>query len=303
MKHAAATRVCFVADDFGLHDHVDQAIRMLVEAGRLQALGCLVGGRSWLASAPMLREVTFNTTDRGLHFDLTEHPLTLAPSRLPRLIARAYCRALSAKLLRAEIRAQLSAFELAVGRVPDYVDGHQHVHQLPVVRDALLDELDTRYGCAERPWLRSTLPAWNIEPRARPTGREGRKAGVIAALGGLAFSQQAAQRGYNLNNGFLGVYGFDRSEPEYLDLLKAWLTNAKDGSLLMCHPACGTVPDDPIARARTVEFSILAGEAVPKILNAAGIVPATLGNIIRTSNTHPNHDHGRIARADSEQSP
>lgn len=303
MKYADAIRVCFVADDFGLDNPIDRAIRMLVEAGRLQALGCLVGGRSWRASAPMLREAPFNATDRGLHLDLTEHPLTLPPSGLPGLIARAYCRTLSARSVREEIRAQLSAFELAVGRVPDYVDGHQHVHQLPVVRDALLDELDARYSLAERPWLRSTLPCQHIGRQTLPAGRDRLKAGVIAALGGSALSQKAAERRYNLNNGLLGVYGFDRSEPEYLGLLRAWLANARDGSVLMCHPACGTVPDDPIALARTIEFRALAGEGLPEILNAARITPAALGTIIRTSNIHPNHDHGHIARADFEQNP
>ena len=37
-----------------------------------------------------------------------------------------------------EIATQLRAFADAFGRLPDFLDGHQHVHLLPQVRDAFL---------------------------------------------------------------------------------------------------------------------------------------------------------------------
>ena len=43
-----------------------------------------------------------------------------------------------------EVRAQFEAFADAFGRPPDFVDGHQHVHLFPQVREAVLEtrELD-----------------------------------------------------------------------------------------------------------------------------------------------------------------
>mgnify|MGYP000073246266 CR=1 FL=1 len=38
--------------------------------------------------------------------------------------------------------AQWARFCEALGRAPRFVDGHQHVHQFPVIRDALLQEMD-----------------------------------------------------------------------------------------------------------------------------------------------------------------
>lgn len=67
-------------------------------------------------------------------------------------------RRLAAVDIRAEIRAQLDTFEQMLGHGPAFVDGHQHVHQLPVVRHELLDELRSRYR-DRLPWLRSTRPA------------------------------------------------------------------------------------------------------------------------------------------------
>ena len=73
--------------------------------------------------------------------------------------------------LRAEIEAQLDRFEDGVGHGPAHVDGHQHVHQLPGVREVLLSVLAGRYDVL--PWVRST--------RACPEA--GTKARVIEALG------------------------------------------------------------------------------------------------------------------------
>ena len=36
------------------------------------------------------------------------------------------------------MRAQIAAFAAAFGRPPDFIDGHQHVHLLPPVAEALL---------------------------------------------------------------------------------------------------------------------------------------------------------------------
>jgi chitin disaccharide deacetylase len=40
--------------------------------------------------------------------------------------------------LEGEISSQLQAFITAFGRLPDFIDGHQHVHLFPQIREALL---------------------------------------------------------------------------------------------------------------------------------------------------------------------
>ncbi len=55
--------------------------------------------------------------------------------------------------LRAEIARQFVAFEIVHGEIPSFVDGHQHVHVLPVVRLALLAVLTER-GYQGRLWVR-----------------------------------------------------------------------------------------------------------------------------------------------------
>src|SRR5690606_36013742 len=113
----------------------------------------------------------------GLHFNLTEGHAGAVPAQgLGQVLRAAYLRRLPAAQLRSAWRAQLDAFEQALGTPPDFIDGHQHVHQLPGVRQALLAELHARYAPHERPWVRSTVPAGGLW-RAP-------KAAVIALLGG-----------------------------------------------------------------------------------------------------------------------
>ena len=247
----ARRRICLTADDFGLHAGVDTAIMELVEARRLQAFGCMVGGRSWRSHIAWLRALDAQDADVGLHLDLTELPLAHPAQALGRLITQAYSGRLDDRSVRTELRRQLDTFEDALGRAPDYLDGHQHVHQLPCVRDQLMGELGGRYSPDQRPWLRCTVPAEGLPIHLRI------KAGVIAMLGARTLRQMATQQGYAMNSALLGVYGFDRSASGYQSLLGQWLSVAPDQALLMCHPATLAEASDPIAQARLAEYQVL----------------------------------------------
>ena len=121
--------------------------------------------------------------------------------------------------LRREIAAQLDAFESTLGQTPDYLDGHQHVHQFPRVRDALMEEMSLRYP-GRQPWLRSTK-----------RGTAGFKPALIQALGQHGLARRAALLGFRQNRRLLGVYDFD-PRADYRRLMRGWLAALPDGALL-----------------------------------------------------------------------
>ena len=135
MKNTRAILLC--ADDYALHPLVNDAVRQLALAGRLSATSCMTTSPLWPQAAPALRELRPRLSV-GLHFNLTEshgglyHALTLKQA-----IAQAYLGRWRAAQWQAVWREQLDAFEAAMGTAPDFIDGHQHVHQLPGVRQAL----------------------------------------------------------------------------------------------------------------------------------------------------------------------
>lgn len=275
----AAVRLAVCADDFGLSGGVNDAIMDLARHGRLSAFSCLVDAPAFAAGATGLAALA-GSTDIGLHLNLTESFGESAPRfSLPNLIGRAYAGLLGAAAIAAEIRRQLDRFEDACGFAPHHVDGHQHVQQLPIVRDALLAELEARYRTA-RPWLRTGLPPPSPD-LLRVFSPDRLKPLVLGTLGARTLRRAAHRRGFATNGHLLGVYNFGGSVAGYLDRLDGWLAQAVDRDLLMTHPGRGEQPGDPIAAARRREDEVLGGEGFARALAARGAVVARLSQIAR----------------------
>lgn len=274
--------VTFIADDYALSPGISDAVLELADAGRLSGTGAMVPSPFWPDHARRLAAAPADF-QAGLHLTLTGglSPLgdlgPLAPGgQLPGIgtwMGWSLTGRLGAeqprRLIAAEIARQLDRFEDAMGRAPDFIDGHQHVHLLPGIRGALLDEMARRYpgggvwlrNCAERPdhiLSRGVAPA---------------KAALIAALS-LGLWRAARRRAIATNRGFSGVYGFDGDFPARM---RAFLHAARPGLLVMVHPG---YPDDvlaaldPVTEPRRAELNYLSGPDFAADLTAAGLVVA-----------------------------
>jgi chitin disaccharide deacetylase len=258
------------ADDFGMSQEINAGIVELASKGCLSATSCMSRGNAFRQGAKRLADLP---TETGLHLNLTE-PLdgTGFFQPLPRLIRNCYTRSIPPEIIRAEIEYQLDAFEDVLARQPDYIDGHQHVHQFPIVRECLLEILLRRYS-QRLPWLRSTNPA---SQEGTPLGLR-IKAAIIASLGARAMRTQATQHGFGMNAHLLGVYGFTGGETGYLGLLDAWIHSAAEADLIMCHPARRLDANDPLGKQRCAEFAVLSGTGLSGLLewHGAFIRPTT----------------------------
>jgi predicted glycoside hydrolase/deacetylase ChbG (UPF0249 family) len=252
-----AIAVC--ADDFGLNAQIGRGVMALAERGRLNGVSCMVGAPAWATARAEVATLRAAGIDVGLHLDLTEHPLDAALRQpLGRLITQAWLRRLPDAALRGEVERQIDRFEQVAGHGPDYIDGHQHVHQLPQVRDALVDVLSRT---ARRPWVRSTRRPTGLKPPAFATASERLKPRIIEGLGARGLQREAARAGLPTSRRLLGVYGFGADDRGYRQWIAAWLAVAEDGDVLMCHPAtAGEAAGDPIAGAREVELRVLGSD-------------------------------------------
>lgn len=257
-------RIIICADDFGMNSGIDEGILELARSGHLSAVSCLTQGPGLGRHASSLATLP---VDIGVHLNFTE---SLGNNQLflplPRLIAACYGRRLPASMVVSEIHAQLDAFETSFGRAPDFIDGHQHVHQFPVIRENLLNIIGLRYP-GQGLWLRSTQAA-------RPSSADRPhqlKRHIISILGARRMRSLADARGLAMNRHLLGVYDFSASPERYQGLLMAWLAHAEDGDLLMCHPAKAADAGDPIGQQRTREFCVLADSRFPAWLLQHGL--------------------------------
>lgn len=263
-RDEGSRRIVLCADDFGMNTAVDAGILALARSARLTGASCLVDGPSFAAGAG---ELAASGLQLGLHLNFTESFGQAGPCLpLRSLIAAAYSARLDQGALRASLQRQLQLFHDHIGRSPDYIDGHQHVHQLPGIRTCVLQTLAT-FPEPRRPWLRDTS-------RPRVLGLPLRlqlKARVIAALGASALRREAQALGIRMNEGFLGVYDFQGGMSAYLRWMRAWLLACRDGDVLMCHPALGADADDPLSAQRQAEFQVLNGSALAELLVRHGV--------------------------------
>jgi chitin disaccharide deacetylase len=245
------------ADDFGYSAAVDAGISRLVVAGRVTATSCLTSAPRWPEACAAARELT-DRADLGLHFDLTEFDRL---GSLPRVLLAGRLGLLDRDLIRTKLRAQLDRFEATLGRAPDYLDGHQHVQQLPAVADVVLDELRSRYA-RRLPWVRISLPADRSV-----------KSRIIASRGARRLATRLDAAGVRHTDRLLGIYDFSPAPP-YAARLATWLREARPGDALMVHPAAAVSEGDPLGAARVREFETLSSEATGALLQELGVVPS-----------------------------
>ena len=144
-------RIWLCADDYGLAEGVNRAIRDLISRGRLNATSVMVVGAAiGRAEVAALQDAAANSPRCaiGLHATLTApfRPLTLYFRPLngglflpfPAMLRSGLLRRLDPGLIEDELSAQLAAFKELFGRAPDFVDGHQHAQLFPQVRDGFL---------------------------------------------------------------------------------------------------------------------------------------------------------------------
>ena len=133
------------ADDLGLAEGVDAAIIDLAQSGRLQGASLLANGPSAADAMEAWRNLA-EPPPLTLHICLTEgHRLAKCPD-LPSgfgtlLLASLlpWQRRRIAPQLRTVLQQQISRYRQLTGLSHIRLDGHQHIHLVPLVLDAVLD--------------------------------------------------------------------------------------------------------------------------------------------------------------------
>jgi predicted glycoside hydrolase/deacetylase ChbG (UPF0249 family) len=271
-------RLWLCADDYGISPGVSRAIRDLIERGRLNATSVMVTGPNFsVTEARALADVAGpnRRAATGLHFTLTApfRPASAGYRPVARdgaflSLARTFVLGLRRQLdpaaLKAEAENQLAAFQMAFGRPPDFIDGHQHVQLLPQVSDAVLDAMQR---LAPGAWIRQcgrAIPPWRgwRDPK-----------GVLLDRLSARLRARCSTSGVPTNPAFAGTYDFKRATA-YDALFGSFLQSMPDGGLVMCHP--GFVDTelqrlDDFTTMREREHAFFAGDGFPEALAVHGM--------------------------------
>jgi len=224
------------ADDYGLSQPINDAILELIQLKKLQATSCIVNSPHFSIAAKLLKPY-LDKIQVGLHFNLTEGiPLTRLPKRhfgsLRSLFLFSHLHLLNQKALEQELEAQLNIFIQMMGRAPDFIDGHQYIHQFPVIREAVLCVYQRKF-IDVKPYIRvpansfvSTLGKSLTQPKAL----------LIGLTGAFFLRHRLKALRIPYNTTFSGIYDFS-TQKSYAELFPKFLSDVKDNGLIVCHPA------------------------------------------------------------------
>jgi predicted glycoside hydrolase/deacetylase ChbG (UPF0249 family) len=279
-------RLWLCADDYGISPAVSRAIRDLIARGRLNATSVMVTAPGFSASEaraladiagpdPSSSASASRPAAIGLHFTLTApfRPASaayrpVAPDgaflSLLRTFVAGLHRQLDPAALAAEAECQFAAFQAAFGRLPDFIDGHQHVQVLPQVSDAVLAAMKR---LAPGAWIRQcgrAIPPWR---------GWGDPKGVLLDRLSAGLRARCARSGVPTNPAFAGTYDFSRAK-DYGTLFGAFLRGLPDGGVVMCHP--GFVDAelqrlDHLTAMREQEHAFFASDRFPAMLATHGM--------------------------------
>src|SRR2546427_11915950 len=152
------------ADDYGWSDDYNRAGGELSAARRVSTVSCMAGLPHCAPDnlKPLLEHA--DHIDVGLHFTVTARFLDgdrferSVPVRLVNFFSAlksCMLRTITPAQAREEIAAQYQRFAERTGRLPDFIDGHLHVQQLPVLADAMIQFVET-IPVGNRPYVRNS---------------------------------------------------------------------------------------------------------------------------------------------------
>jgi hopanoid biosynthesis associated protein HpnK len=292
----AMKRLIVNADDFGLAEGINQAVREAHLAGILTSATLIANGRAFDSAVRIARALP--TLGVGIHLNLTQGKPAAPKEEIASLLdeqgefKRGVTTLLWADLLhriqpeevKLEIRSQIEKV-LQAGLVPTHVDGHKHFHFWPPFFSIVVN-LAREYG----------IPA--IRLAARPPGT--RLSPPIASPGVLF--QLLKQQGLELSLSILAginqrlVFPPEMKRPDFLwgashtgfldgGNLRDLLAHVEEGvNELMCHP--GYV-DEGLAETptrllgqREIELQALVHPQTRDALNAWHIELIHYGNLV-----------------------
>lgn len=263
-------RFVLCADDFGANLGINRGILTLAEMGYITAVSCLTTAEFFASDAKALKN-SANKIDIGVHLNLTEgKPISKLfkdyyGDRLfsfSKLLRLCWLRRVNLEAIEAEWLAQIEEFVLRMGMMPDFFDGHQHVHQLPFLHDTFIRVVQT---CRER-FSNHLYVRWVELDSSLGSFKSRLKARIANYLLAPARAKKALEaKKIPHNDAFSGMYAFDDKAayaacfPQFLKVLKLGTV-----PIIMCHPAALGLACDPLSLRRVEEFIYLKSLACRK---------------------------------------
>jgi chitin disaccharide deacetylase len=281
-KHLIVT-----ADDFGLHESVNDAIEQASHAGILSAASLMISGPA--AADAIERALRLPQLRVGLHLVLADGWPMLAPAEIPLLVDRngfmdegmvrrgilIFANPSARRQIEWEIRAQLLAYR-RTGLMLDHVNAHKHLHFHPTILSILLS-LAREFGIRairvpqEPLWFARLHGKWSSLPGA-----------VSLAALATTMSYRIRAAGILCNDQVFGIANSGAMDERGMLKVLARLPNGITEIYL--HPAIesGSIVAPSMAKYRHAdEFAALLSPRVRAVIDSLGIRCGGYSDVLR----------------------
>ena len=239
----------FTADDLGGGCELDRGIARTVERGVVRSASLLVNGPTAMSAARWAADTNIAV---GLHLVAAPAPPLVAAGGIA---SSAFHAVRYGRSLLETFTAQLDRFLALVGRAPDFLNCHQHLHVLPGVGDAMVS-LATQCGVKR---LRSSVELGGREaPAVRGQSAIRRALWPVVSRVAAHQAERLRQRGFRLPEGLIGGRDSGGLSLGRLDVLVPALAEHRSIEVVV-HP-----------RFDSVERLALCAPVLPELLDAHG---------------------------------
>ena len=270
------------ADDYGQNHAVSDGILHLIQAQKVNSVSCLVTSNCWKKRAPDLKPFLQNI-EIGLHLTLTDpKPVHLPGQSLKSLAVNCYLKKLNKKDIVQEIETQMELFKEAMGRLPDYVDGHEFCHHFPIVREALMETAEKFQFQKNHIYIRV------FQPHGLPL----LKNGIFWVFNHLAstpskkLAKLLKRKNISFNSRLLGFHPYALNPKKYFDYYFGTTPSKKD--IFFCHP--GLPSDDSSDNLRDYRpkvYDFMMSSQFDNMLKSYNITLNTFKQAMGSSYTDP----------------
>ncbi|AVC44701.1 hypothetical protein B4919_07850 [Francisella tularensis subsp. novicida] len=247
-------KIIICADDFGMSDNINSAIINLLEKKIINATSCMPNMPAFKLGIAQLKKIYNDFSHVGIHLNLTEGNAFTNPKSITRngkflslskLLVKSKLRAINYDDVYNELKAQINNFIEDWGALPDFIDGHQHVHHFPIIRKAVINLYKDFNMYTKETYIRSTYKM----------DKSDFKSLIIYRSGAKKFYNMLIKNNIKHNSSFAGVYSLESDNQDFRKVILEAYTEIKDGGIIMCHPAADIDIKDPISQSRIKEFA------------------------------------------------
>jgi len=228
-----------VADDFGLCEKHDKIIIELAKKKKVNAISVLVHDELSGKRVNEVRKMR-DYLSVGLHLNLTMVLPKIQPiGSIKTLIIKSLLGSLNTREIKKEILSQIREFEKVFGTLPDFIDGHEHVHILPSILE-ILSKIVVEEKFSEKFWIRSPVTE-TMADLYRELSNAGLKVLIITALGSRA-KNKLNRLGILTNKNFAGFFSLKSPSRNFKQKYLHLLTLKKPDMVIMVHPGTSESP-------------------------------------------------------------